>query len=38
MTCICGHQPEDHDGLFGACEGVTEGEPCRCVGYEPEKE
>lgn len=33
MSCICGHEPEDHKNESGECE--VEG--CRCAGYENDK-
>jgi hypothetical protein len=36
--CRCGHAPEVHQDDMGACQALdpTSGEPCACVGYEPE--
>jgi len=34
MSCICGHDPEDHKGEVGACEV----EECICCRYEEEDE
>jgi len=31
--CICGHAPEDHDGLGGSCTA----EECLCVGFEEDE-